>query len=366
MRPFAVLPLFARRAVSPIVLSVLALAAGCQGSTAPADSAAPGDLAQGADAAAPPAIRPVLNTDYLPTLNALLDGAQTSIWGVHFELNRDADGDAIVAKLAAAAKRGVAVHLTLESSVASNPVRVQELTAAGVMAKLADPSRYTHAKLVTVDGAHALFGSTNWSFESMERNNESSLLVDDAQAVGWYEQYAKAIFADSAATPALAPLDTAVGTTLEEGDYVPRAGALIDGATKRVQLVLYGMNADPKYPDSDVLALIKKLASASARGVDVRVVLETSQPDLGVNAVNLQAATTLHAAGVPVRFDTPQVITHAKILVGDGEALLGSNNWGYGGFHLYHEVGMHTRVPEVVGALSAYCDRIWAAGTPAP
>lgn len=348
---------------------------GCHHATLPAstdagttsDDAGAADGAGLADGGAAPSLRTVLNEQYLPALEPLLDGARSSVWVVHFEMNNDSDGDAIEARLVACAARGVSVHVVLESSVASNPARVAHLNAAGAHATLAAASHYTHAKLVVVDGAHALFGSTNWSYSSMEKNNESSLLVENSPAVGYYEKYAQAIFADSADSPVLDSVTTELGTTMKEGDYAVRAGAMIDAATKRIHLVVYGMNADPKYPGDDVWVLIKKMADAVKRGVEVRIILEISNPDLGVNTVNTQAVAALHAAGIPdVRFDPPDRITHAKVLIVDGAAIVGSNNWGYGGFHLYHEVGMATQVPAVIQSLSDYFDGIWAVSTPAP
>ena len=53
---------------------------------------------------------------------------------------------------------------------------------------------------------------------------------------------------------------------LKDGDYVGHASAMIETAKRRVQLVVYGMNADTRYSDSDVVALIGKLGAARARG----------------------------------------------------------------------------------------------------
>lgn len=343
---------------------LLALAPGCG---ADADDGAGADLAP----PAPGEVTAVVNRAYLPALDALLAAAQTSVQLVHLELNRDADGDAIVARLAAAAARGLRVRVLLEGSVDSNGPRVRELRTAGVDARLDTTGRYTHAKLVVVDGegagaaARALLGSTNLSRASLQRNNEANVRIDAPALAGWFGRYAQAVFDAPDDTPALAPLTTPLGTALKDGDYVPRAGALIDAAQRRVQLVVYGMNVDPRYPDGDVQELVRRLGAARRRGVQVRVLLETSEPDLGVNAVNLAAAQALRDAGVDVRLDPPGTITHAKVLLGDDEVLVGSNNWGYGGFRTYHEVGLHTRAPAVVAALAGYLDELWATGTDA-
>ncbi len=335
------------------------IAAGCQFGNAPR-SPVLGVLPTSGS----PSLRTVLNESYLPTLVDLLDSAQTSVRVVHFSLNRDSVGDFLEEKLRTTAARGVNVEVLLENSVDSNPARVLALEAAGVFAKLDGASRYTHAKLVVVDAKRALFGSTNWSQSSLERNNEANLLVDSSASVQFYDQYAQSLFRAPDVTPNIVAVSTELGTPMKEGDYVPRAKTLLDAATRRVDLVVYGMNADPRYPDSEVNALINKMSAAFVRGVRVRVILETSAPDLGVNTVNRQAADALKAAGVEVRLDPPSRITHAKVLLVDETAILGSNNWGYGGFTSYHEVGMTTSKPEVLQDLSTYFDAIWDVSSP--
>jgi phosphatidylserine/phosphatidylglycerophosphate/cardiolipin synthase-like enzyme len=253
--------------------------------------------------------------------------------------------------------------VVLEDSVESNPPRVASLVAAGIKARLDSPARYTHAKLVVVDGQQALLGSTNGSWSSLRRNNEANVLAADARLAGWFERYAQAVFASPEQAPGLVPITTPLGRTLHDGDYLGRAQLLIDGAQRRIDVVTYAMNADPRYPDSDVNQLVRRLGAARRRGVKVQVLLEQSAPDLGVNAINQQAAAALRGEGLDVRFDPPGTITHAKVLRVDDEVIVGSNNWGYGGFRTYHEVGVQTRAPEVVAALGRYLDALWAAGS---
>lgn len=311
-------------------------------------------------------IEVVVNTQYLEAFEPLIQSAQRSISVVHFELNQDPDGDAIVQGLIDAASRGVAVSVLLEDSVAENESRIAALVAGGVHARLDTSARYTHAKLVVVDGVRTLFGSTNFSQQSMRRNNETNLHIEDEKIAGWFAAYAQALMNDPDLTPMLTSFTSPLGTPLKDGDYFDRASALIDGAKQRIDLVVYGMNADSKYPKSDVNELIRKLTAAKDRGVRVRVLLEISSPDLGVNDVNRTAAQALKDAGLEVRFDRPNEITHAKVLLVDDQAIVGSNNWGYGGFRTYHEVGLKTQVPAVITRLSDYVEDLWNSGNPAP
>lgn len=322
----------------------------------------------GGSAAEPPpasgTVATVVNTEYLPVLSSLLDSAQQSVSVVQYELILDRDGTAIIEHLKQAVRRGVAVAVLLENTVAGNTQAVEALRHGGIQAQLGSAARFTHAKLVVVDGAQVLFGSTNWSAQSLENNNEANFFIQDSALAPWFASYASQLMAASDQTPKLEPLTTDLGSAMKDGDYVGHASAMIETAKRRVQLVVYGMNADTRYSDSDVVALIGKLGAARARGVSVQVLLEISDPDLGVNDINREAARQLRAAGVEVHFDQPDIITHAKVLVCDDDAIVGSNNWGYGGFHTYHEVGLRTRIPSVVREVSRYVDRLWMASTP--
>ena len=62
--------------------------------------------------------------------------------------------------------------------------------------------------------------------------------------------------------------------------------------------------------------------------------------------------------------DPSAVITHAKFLVVDDVVVLGSNNWGHGGFFSYHEAGVKTAFADAVAAVAAYFEKLWAVSTP--
>ena len=137
---------------------------------------------------------------------------------------------------------------------------------------------------------------------------------------------------------------------------------MITGAKQAITMVTYGMNLNPKYPDSELYKLVGEMEKAVKRGVKVRVILEQADYNASVNSLNKSAAADLKKRGILVRRDPLQRITHAKVLICDGEAIVGSNNWGYGGFTLYHEVGLKTSNAAVVGELKSYLDGIWKAG----
>ena len=317
------------------------------------------------DTLAPPAARltPVLNEAYPPALHALLDKAKKSVRMVHLYINADSAGDEIVKRLGNAAQRGVKIHVLLEDTVDNNLKRVPELKALGMEAKLDAANRTTHAKLVVVDGERALLGSTNISYSSMYRNNEANLLVEDPALAGFFQLYAETLWKDPYPSTKLPHVSTAAGRTLADAEYPALATEMIKGAQKRIMLIVYGMKFNYSYLDSDIFALAKLMGEAVKRGVSVRVILEQADYDTSINGVNQEAAKELKKHNVTVRYDPISQISHAKVLLVDDEVIVGSNNWGHGGFALYHEVGVRTRDAAVVKTMASYLEGIWSKST---
>lgn len=313
-------------------------------------------------------VRAVVNKEYEQLALDMLAGATQSILVVHFECNQDSTIDKIVQQLVAARERGVTVKVLLEAEVDDNPPRVEELISHGIEAKLDTSKKYTHSKLFVVDRKKVLFGSTNLSYKSIRYNNETNLYVENDAAAEYYAQYAEALYADPDLVPTLTAVSVpAIGLkkTLHDGDYFETVLPMLNGAATRVHLLVYGFNINPDYPGSDIHKLADALAAATERGVDVKVILEESDYNDTLNEINQRTADYLGLKCVPVRFEPLDIISHAKLLLVDDEAVVGSNNWGYGGLYLYHEVGGVTDNSVAVEKLSSYFDGIWEESSPA-
>ena len=133
-------------------------------------------------------------------------------------------------------------------------------------------------------------------------------------------------------------------------------GATLDAARSRVLVEMYEFGRHDL-----VLALI----AASARGAEVRVILDPTV------APTLIAGRQLAAAGVRVRFypvdDHALQIDHVKLLVGDDRALVGGMNWGATSAR-NHDYALLLRSPADLRRLAAIFEQDWAlaGGRPAP
>jgi phosphatidylserine/phosphatidylglycerophosphate/cardiolipin synthase-like enzyme len=95
-------------------------------------------------------------------------------------------------ELVAAMKRGVKVTYVADIMWNADVQRewsdtdrvfMDKLAAAGATVLRDDPNITIHAKMMVIDGDKAIVGSTNWSFEAMELNNEVSVLITSPAAV---------------------------------------------------------------------------------------------------------------------------------------------------------------------------------------
>lgn len=82
-----------------------------------------------------------------------------------------------------------------------------------------------------------------------------------------------------------------------------------------------GRNSQPRH-------IAEELIRAVARGVSVTVILEKSAHDADqLNNDNRQTASFLESGGVKVRFDSPEITSHSKVVVIDDRYIfLGSHN----------------------------------------
>lgn len=338
------------------------------------DSFAPGDGAASADAApvdtnapllaAGESVELVTNSAYLSRALDVIHTAQTRLDIVQFEYKPGTVTDILVEAIKKARKRGVKVRVLVDDEITENAKLVAALRAADVSSRLDDSSIRTHAKLIYSDQAF-LVGSTNWSTTSITNNNETNVLVRDPGARlamgGWIEAVWKNA---NAAVPisASAAKDTAC---YGDGGFADAAAAILDGAKKRLDVITYAMTYDPKFTTGPLTASLDRLKKAVARGVTVRVLLDQSPPGWSVEggaAANFEAAKYLKSIGVQVRMDKLDTITHAKVVVTDAALVVGTNNWGYYGMAVNHEIGVRSTHPGAVTALQKYFDGLWAQG----
>ncbi len=323
--------------------------------------AAPSDVAIAVGNLPPgPVLELKANKDYMGGALEVIQTAHVQLDITEFETTAISDYLAIlVGALKAAQARGVNVRVLMDDEIANNALVVADLKAAGINAKLdGTKSVRTHVKLIRSEQGFVL-GSTNWSQSSMYYNNETNFLVRDAAANTAIAGYFEALWNKPTAMKKVATSADPNVALYSDGGYKGVVQPLLQAAKTRILLCTYAMNVD----DSDVKSLLADVAAAVKRGVSVRVVLDQSPGDFGDPTLNIDAGAYLKNLGAVVRNDPDTVITHAKFIVIDDTVVLGSNNWGHGGFVSYHEAGVKTKFAAAVTAVVAYFEKLWLTGT---
>ncbi len=353
-------------------LPLLALCLGCV-PEAPPDPTLPPPVGDGttADTAVeveprpdPGATRAVHDRELLPAALAALGAAEREIRVAMYVAYADEPVEDLLDALEDAAARGVAVRFLADEEGEETEGIVDRLALAGVEAKLDDPGVTLHNKLVVADDV-AVVGSHNWTWSALEANHEGSALVADAEVAGWYASWFDAVWAEPGATPTAPAWSRADLVPLADRAVLDAVLGCVGGAEARVDVVMYALAWDAAYPGSEVDRILLALEAASARGVQVRVVVDGSDWILE-NAINDAAVARLRAAGIEVWRAPRWVTTHAKVLLCDATALVSDANWSYSGLALAHGTSLLATAPEVVAPTEAWMDGVRAESSPVP
>jgi cardiolipin synthase len=255
--------------------------------------------------------------------------------------------DALAQKVIDAHQRGVAVRVLLDPDEAGNVDTKAVLEAAGVPVK-DDPTiyPYAHAKYLVADGARALVMSANFNYGATSSERNYGATDDDPEDIADLE----AIF---------------------ESDWDPPSGVAELGCTRlivspvnaRVRLLALINSADTALDISTIYisdsTVRTAVIQAHDRGTAVRVILadDASYPD------NTATAQTLATAGVPVKILRNATDLHAKLIVGDGVAFIGSENMSPTSINQNREVGLLATEPAAVAPIQTQFDADWAAAS---
>lgn len=292
----------------------------------------------------------------------------------------DTEGDPVVEALVGASARGVSIRVLLDQSdfepsiTEENAKAVAFLRAEGIDARLDDAATTTHAKLAIVDRATVIVGSTNWNHYALFEHRQADVRIDDERVGAAFGGFFDRLWANPSAPlgmtldggeipaegPALVALPDAGQSTLY-GSFVLD---LLAHATTSIHAALYRMSVYPQFADSATSALVDGLIQAAGRGLEVRVLLDDCSFYADSAEANLESAIFLYQSGLDVRLDDPDITTHAKLLVVDGETVvLGSTNWNYYSVERNVEANVAlVRMPDVASVFESYFASLWADG----
>lgn len=147
------------------------------------------------------------STLYASVTGDLLARAAASVHAVLYRVSiypqyADSATTALVRALLGAARRGLDVRVVIDDcsfyadSAEENLESAIFLVQNGIDVRFDAPETTTHAKLLVIDGATVVLGSTNWSYYSVERNVEANVaLVRMPELAAPFERYFEALWA---------------------------------------------------------------------------------------------------------------------------------------------------------------------------
>jgi len=319
-------------------------------------------------------------TAYCDRVAGLLDEATATIDLLLSEARLD--GDPLCESLIAAAGRGVRVRVLLDASdwepaiTQKNRPILDYLVANGITARFDDPATTSHAKLVVVDRATVVLGSTNWNRYAFEEHEQANLVVIDPRVGEVFASYFDRLWAGTLFPGAVrldlsfleepGPFLVPIPETEETANYARVLLSLLARAQASVHVVMYRMSYYPTFADSRSNEILDALIRAASRGLDVRVVTDDCAYYKDSADANWEAAMYLLRHGVGVRMDDPDQTTHAKLVIVDGkDTLLGSTNWNYYSLERNNEVDLAVLgLPELAVAYEAFFEALWQEGRP--
>ena len=296
--------------------------------------------------------RAINDRDYLLAALDAIDAAEDRIRVAQYLLFDDVPVDALLEHLADAAERGVRVQFLADEEGPETEAILDTLSEQGIETQLDTKNTTLHNKLMVADDA-VLVGSHNLTDAAMDRNNEGSVLVNDAEVAAWYAAWFDAMWLDPTPDP-----EPPVWTRT---DLVPLADRMITGAlldcigqaTEDITLVMYAISYNESYPGSDVDLLLSALEEAHASGLEVEVIVDGSFWILD-NHINDDAIERLDDAGVPVWRTPASVTNHAKVLRCDDTVVVSDANWSYSGLEQIHGTSLMATTNDLSAAYRSW------------
>ena len=310
----------------------------------------------------PGTISAVLNRDYLENCLKIINSSKASLSIAQFYFKEDATTAKIKNAISNAIQRNVRVRILLDGTVKENSSAVNMFSRLGAKAKLFDPKTKLHAKMIIADSRSVLLGSTNFSSKSIDENNETDALLEDPGAAKVFQDYFETLWSDktNSGNPSFYAQDLGAKALPVIGrNYMNRALDLINNSKKEIAVILYMAHFTPKYYSSKPNILLRALCDAKRKGVRVRVILEKSDYDKKLNEMNQTLIEYLSDNGIEIKYESPEIITHAKLLLVDNAALLGSTNWVISGLGRNKEADVLIRGGDAVADYWKYFEDLW-------
>jgi phosphatidylserine/phosphatidylglycerophosphate/cardiolipin synthase-like enzyme len=258
--------------------------------------------------------------------------------------------------LLAAARRGVAVRMVVESDFMDEP-EIGQIKEAGIPV-LGDRRESTmHNKFVVIDRVEVWTGSLNFTISDVYRNNNNLIRIRSAQMAENYtaefnEMFEQDLFGDKT-LPQTPYASLTINNTLIEVYFSPDDGTAaeiirhIQGARQSIHFMAFSFTSDH---------IAGAMLAKAAEGVSVAGVFEASQVGSNIGG----EFQLMRAAGLDVRLDgNPRNMHHKVIIIDEGTVITGSYNFSANAEKRNDENTLVIHDPAIAGQFMAEFERLF-------
>lgn len=269
----------------------------------------------------------VTNQEFLPVLLSLLGKARKSIDIISFSFaigsaarklsTKNAPYEIAMKLLEIKKKYGKKIKIRfftegLRETVDRNRVTADFLEEGGIEVRYGS----THAKGFCIDGKYVLFGSTNLTQQSIMKNNEANLLIEDTKIARGFKKYFEHLWTGGHHGEITLPRPF-----FADGDFKDELIRIIRDSKKKIDFSIYFFNHRE---------IENALIEAHERGVKIRgFIHQHASFALPYIWANRSTVKRLRKAGMDdLHWGPLHKFSHAKYLVADGKfVFMSTGNW---------------------------------------
>lgn len=275
-------------------------------------------------------------------LAGLIDGAKTSLDIAMYLFTMTSLADRVIAARA----RGVAVRVMLDPDHPGNATVRARLGSASVPHRNAPTLySYSHAKYLVIDQQAAVIMSANLTVDAMNSERNYGMLDRDPDDVADLRAIFEMDWAAGGGEPPRPADLSCTRLVVAPNNARERILELIDRAGSSLEIEAIYV-AEPAVRDA--------IAAAQTRGATVRVILEATTD-------NSDEIAYFTGRGIAVR-QPVGFYNHAKLVISDGVAFVGSENFSQSGLTRNREVGALVFEPAAAERIRQQFETDWAAG----
>lgn len=148
-----------------------------------------------------------------------------------------------------------------------------------------------------------------------------------------------------------------MGLLLKDNEFLPQARALVESATKSIDISTFKAEITTKPRGLALLHFFKTLLLKAKAGVKVRFLINWNEEKRSCPKTNLYVITEFKKANINIRHLKQNRCCHAKAIIVDKEkAIIGSHNLSVKSCHNNFEISYVVAEPEVINRLQSVFD----------